>query len=76
MDLTRIKIIQPAKIIWYLISPIAPLRDVKMESLPGQNNPSIVIDETKQIKIENPLNVGNGHASGCDSDNLSRQIKI
>ena len=49
---------------------------MKIESLPGQNNPSIVINETKQMKIENPLNLGNGHAKGCDSDNLPRQIKI
>ena len=77
MDLARIKIIQPSKTFWYLLSPIAPLRDVKIESLPGQKNPSIVINnETKQIEIENSLNVGNGHASGCDNDNLSRQIKI
>ena len=50
---------------------------MKKDSLSGQNtNPSIVINETKQMEIENPRNVGNGHVNSCESDNLSRQINI
>lgn len=53
------------------------LRDVKIDSLSDpKTNPSIVINEARQMENENPLNAENGHVSSCESDNLSRQIKI
>ena len=54
------------------------LRDVKIDSLsdPKTNPPSIVINQARQMENENPLNAENGHVSSCESDNLSRQIKI